>query len=336
MDKRRKDSRSATYYKGICYTTFGLKLHSPIQLPDLVETNNCDTPDVTIFFCDVNEKIENPTTDWGWMQCNSHECLINVQSIARFLVVEGRRIYVDRRVLKDPRMSGAPSQDLRVYLLGFVMCVLLYQRHQPPLHLFSLVTPRGTLALAGDTGAGKSTLGALLHLHFGWQVVSDDLGVLVPGAAKPLLSPGPARIKLHADALQALGINQQHLRQDQLCDQKYQLPPSPQALAPGTSVPLDMLVLLEWTEADKTPSLQRLQGLEAFQAVHQAFYWPQLASITGPTSPIVMRSVCDIAASTEIYRLRRPKAFHRLEESVNLLLQALSCDTATMCQKGIP
>lgn len=92
--------------------------------------------------------------------------------------------------LRDER-DGVPARDVRQYLLGMSLGVLLYQRDWLPMHVSALHTPTGVWAFTGHSGAGKSTLGAWLHYTQGWPMISDDVAVIKPEDSQAYLYPGP-------------------------------------------------------------------------------------------------------------------------------------------------
>lgn len=317
MTERRQQLGHSSPPSSLCYAAYGLNLRSPIQLPGLMACELAETSNVTIRFCTVPERLQNPLADWGWLQHDDQACLIHVEGMARFLVVGGRQIHIDRRVIRDPQHGGTRHQDLCVYLLGFVMSVLLYQRRQAPLHLLALETPGGNLGLVGESGAGKSTLGAYLQRRHGWRVLCDDLAALEVRGEALHCQPGPAGIKLHDDAVEQLGISHDSLEQELTSATRYRLPAVSSASAPESAA-LDALVLLAWAREDEPVTLERLSGIEAFHAARECLYWPELGTLLD-SSAAMLEHISHIASRARLYRLRRPRSFIHLEAGADLL-----------------
>jgi hypothetical protein len=82
-----------------------------------------------------------------------------------------------------------------VYLLGQVLSFSLVRFGREPLHGTVVQIGDASVALVGDCGHGKSTLGAAL-LARGGRIVTDDLVSLVSRRGRWRVHPGIPRIKL--------------------------------------------------------------------------------------------------------------------------------------------
>lgn len=99
--------------------------------------------------------------------------------------------------------GGGHPEVLETYLLGQVLSFALTRRGIEPLHA-TVVSVDGTgLALVGECGRGKSTLGAAF-LAAGHRLLTDDLLVVTPRPGGYLAHPGLARIKLFPEVAEAL------------------------------------------------------------------------------------------------------------------------------------
>jgi hypothetical protein len=128
--------------------------------------------------------------DRGWLR-------YTVQDVADYLVRDGREVIIDTRLAR-----GAP--DVALFLLGSVLGFLSHQRGLFPLHASCVAVEGQAIALVGHSGAGKSTIAALL-LAEGARLLSDDVTVIdihAPGG--PLVLPGFPRQKLWRDTLDML------------------------------------------------------------------------------------------------------------------------------------
>jgi hypothetical protein len=91
-------------------------------------------------------------------------------------------------------------------LLDTVLFTVSFIRGFELLHAGAVVTPRGAIALAGRTGAGKSSLVAEL-MRRGHRLLSDDVVAVDTAAEDVVAFPGPALMNLPASRsdLDALG-----------------------------------------------------------------------------------------------------------------------------------
>ncbi len=297
------------------YHTYGLNVASEIELPELRAADAAPEAAVTMALAALPETLEGAQVHDSYLQVAGDQCQINVANIARYRIEQGQRILI------DPAPDAAPG-DVRLYLLGTALGTVLHQRHSLPLHVSAIVTPGGVWAFTGESGAGKSTLAAALHYHFGWPLLSDDVGVIEPDeSGQPLFHPGPPRLKLWQDALTHFAIDPSGLIPDQMRFNKFHLP-----LARGfEQAPrcLRALVVLERAEDDEPPSLVAVNGMAAFQAVAGAVYRPEIGQRIADRATLFRRCAA-LAGQVAVYRYRRPWALARFGVGLQPLFEHLS------------
>ncbi len=307
--------------KHFYYHTYGLKIESQLELPELHETPPCDQPDVTIETPGVEEQLEGATFRNGWLEMGNERCQINIEGIARYRIEHGQRVLLDRRVPRDVDPAADPG-DVRLFLLGGALGALLHQRQWLPLHVSALKTPGGVWAFTGHSGAGKSTLGAWLHHTLGWPLVTDDVAVIKPHEDKPYLHPGPPRVKLWKDALAALDIQIDGLVRDLTRADKYHL-----MLREGfqnTAYPLTALVMLERSNDGESSTLERIKGVEAFKVVMTSLYRPEMAEEFSDPRGLIKHCAA-LVSKIRVYRFRRPWSLLDIEENLEPLLSEINC-----------
>jgi len=300
------------------YHIYGLNLASTIELPELPDLLAFDVePDtkVSVSLATLTEKLAEATTDHAYLQVAGNQCQINIDGIARYRIEQGQRILI------DPAPGSAPG-DVRLFLLGSAFGALLHQRGSLPLHVSSVATPAGVWAFTGDSGAGKSTLAATLHFHFGWPLLSDDVAVLDHAVHdRPLLHPGPPRLKLWQDAVTYLEIDSSELTPDMTRINKFHLP-----LAQGFEHDpqrLRALVVLDRGSDDEPPSLTQLSGMAAFQAVLGTVYRPEMAQLVGDRNKLFQQCAA-LVHQVAVYRYRRPWSLATLDSNLQPLARQVS------------
>ncbi len=294
------------------YQTYGLNVASEIELPELLVADSTQEIAVTISLAALTETLAGMTVDGSYIQTHGDKCQINVRDIARYRIEQGQRIFV------DPIPGTAPG-DIRLFLLGSAFGALLHQRGWLPLHVSAVATPHGVWAFTGESGAGKSTLAAALHYHFGWPLLSDDVGIIKScNSSRPVFHPGPPRLKLWQDALTHFAIDSHNLIPDQVRIDKFHLrlehgfEQEPQCL--------HALVVLERTEADEPSSLIQVSGLASFQAVASAIYRPEVGQRVG-NQTLLFRQCAALANQVAVYRYRRPWSLAVFDSSLQPLLR---------------
>lgn len=180
----------------------GWRTRSALPLPDAMPWTGDDrAPDLTIRLGSAPALIDPVLHDTGPVQVGRDGvCRLGIDDIAYFLVRNGREVVVEPR-------GDIGSPEFRGWLLGPVLGMLCHQRGLFPLHAACVRIGHGAVALAGRTGAGKSTLAAAL-VRRGHGLVADDVCAIdaaAPGG--PRVLPSFPRLKLWEDVLQALDIS---------------------------------------------------------------------------------------------------------------------------------
>jgi hypothetical protein len=235
---------------------------------------------------------------------------MTVRGVARYLAAGGTRIVVD----PEP---GAEERDVLLYLSGSMMGAIWLQRELLPLHASAVELPGGgCVAFTGPSGAGKSSLAA----HFaraGHGLVADDVCVLAEREGGYAVWPGPARVKLAPDALDALNEPKSGLSHAGGTREKYHLDLVPARESGGSPVPLRCVFLLSY--GDDSPRVLRLQGLDAIDAIGGHTYRLEFVRPLGLESGW-LRRVASVARIVPVYRLIRPSGHDRADAVIETLL----------------
>lgn len=187
------------------YSAYSLGIKSDLPLPEFLAIDvGCDVT--------IRLNVNGTPTDYvplevadkpAYFKITSEEAIIFVKDIGVFLVYGGREVVV----------IPAPGVDdclIRLYIVGTVMAVLLYQRGLLVLHA-SVVNINGcAVAFLGKSGAGKSSTAAAL-LARGHKIVADDVAAINMGANPATVFPGFPQIKLSTEAAVSLGYDAESL-----------------------------------------------------------------------------------------------------------------------------
>lgn len=244
-----------------------------------------------------------PTGSPGGIAVSPRRCRITLPGVARYDVRDGREIVVRAEI-------GGRPDAVRLGLLASAWGALLGQRGALALHAGVVRRPGGeALAFCGASGAGKSSMVAML-LRRGFALVSDDLSrVETTDGERPRVWPSAPRLKLTSETAGILGWSD---RSTTLADEKLHVPWSgPRAEAP---LPLGQVYVLAWGE----PRVRRLRGAEAARAVlAHATYRPQFVS-EPPASARHWAQCLAVARHVPVLELRRPRDWQRSDEALTL------------------
>jgi hypothetical protein len=263
---------------------FGLTIASELPLPGLVPAPENASVDVTICRRALGTKADLVISDVG-----------------SFAVVGGREIIVDA-------LPGVPERNIRLFLLGSVMGLLLHQRGLFPLHANAVAIDGGAIAVAGASGAGKSTLAAWFSRH-GLDLVGDDVVALQATPHGMVALPGPPRVRLWRESLDVLGLDSEGLEPSyvQGAFDKWDLP-VPIGDATREALPLAGIYVLE-DGADI--AIGRLGAAAAAAALFDHTYRGGYVERIGGAARH-WRAVASLCAFVPIFSLKRPRDLSRL------------------------
>ncbi len=180
------------------YQAFGLTIRSDIQCPELIPGNA--NPDVCIRRTKIPDIfVEHEELEHFW-RATPEYFYFSIHTVGKYLVTAGNTVLVEQH----PKASDA---DLRVFMLGTCLGVLLHQRGILPIHGSGIVVDDSGVVFSGEIGAGKSTL-ASSFMQRGWKIIADDVcAIRFDTQDQPIIQPGYAQVKLCRDTAVHLGIS---------------------------------------------------------------------------------------------------------------------------------
>ncbi|MBI3891828.1 MAG: hypothetical protein HY303_09910 [Candidatus Wallbacteria bacterium] len=271
----------------------GLTLCLPFPCPALPEAREDEATDVTLIEGIVPRTLEGAVAGTtGWEAAPGRFLLRAGRRAGRFLVQDGCRVVFHR--------SPAAEQTFVARLVAdTVLVALLRQRGHLVLHAVAATGFGGAVAVAGESGAGKSTtLRALLDR--GFQMLADDVvAIRLSANGRPEVLPGVARLYLTSESARRLGVSLEGLERDPFRRMKAALPTAP-SMAPAPA-PLNALFCLR-PHAGARLTLERARGAAAFELLQSSVYGPMLAS----EHPALFPLAATIGGQTAIFRVKRP------------------------------
>lgn len=182
------------------YVAYGLHVASDWALPELTEAPPAvaaTAPDLRVIRGAVPDSIGEPREQRVTWAARPGAWRHEIPGVARYLVHDD-----GREVVVEP--TGGTDADVRAFLFGSTLGAVLHQRQLFVLHGCAVATAHGAVAVAGVSGAGKSTTLAELARR-GHPVLSDDKTVVRFGEAGPEVLSGYPTLRLWEDAVVRLG-----------------------------------------------------------------------------------------------------------------------------------
>lgn len=291
------------------YRVSGLAVASEVDLPGLIPGDPGQTPDVTIRRGTVPAALAPVLAEGPTWQRGEHDFLLKVPGIARFLLERGRAIVFEAD-------DGATPQDVAVFLTGSVFGVLLHQRDHIVLHASAVLVGGKAVLFCGPSGAGKSTLAAALGER-GHPLIADDQCAIAFGADGPQLHPDGRQLRLWANSISELGLDER--RGDSMRNRlrKFYVDP---AAARDAPVPLGAVYILEEARGPNEPAIERPNVVDAARLLVGNAYRPLLVHKLGQQA-IYFKGGAAIAGSAGIFQLKRRIRFDALPATAAMLAE---------------
>lgn len=284
------------------YHLFGLHLESELDLPELRAVETSRHPDVRISLV----ALPPPNGRGDELVVDGNRASFFIDGVAQYEMRSGQVISVDPQ-------PGSDSRNIRLFLLGSAMGVLLHQRGHLPIHANAVEIDGQAIAFMGPSGAGKSTLAAAFH-DCGHRVIADDvcaIGFDREGFA--VANAGIPRLRLWEDALTASGRAARDYVPSFSGDDRYRKFDVPTA---GTNVPLRLSAIVELADGKKS-ELTRLTGVDAVNALFANTYRGTFVTSAGDAKAH-WQTCLRLVESVPIFRLHRPKIVAAIAEIVSI------------------
>ena len=300
------------------YHIYGLDVHSEIELPELaaIERRPQIHTDVTIRsgVCPLSAaECQMPRT---LVRYRENEAAFYFPRYGVFVVRAGREIVYE----PQPPTEVA---ELRPFLLGIVMGILLIQRGFSVLHGSTVAINNCGVTFVGYKGAGKSTTVAGL-VQRGGLLVADDVTAITERNDQYVLQPASPQIRLWPDSVQQLGYQVTTLSRVHPTFLKRNWPPTLEQTEQQV-VPLRRIYVLE--DGDE-PAIVPLDAENTFIELMRHMYlsrWPRVAK----QQQAQFFQAAALSNQVPVFKLRRPKNFDALPHVLDLLEAAhanVTCD----------
>jgi len=274
------------------YKVFGVIVTSEFELPEL-SVKSDDVPDIRIQTGQVPRKLKNPTSSGPLFELAPYDFILRFDSVGAFRAQNGNQITI------QPANTITP--DVRLFVLGTMMGIILMQRGLLPMHGSSFLTRNGAVLITGYSGSGKSTL-AMAMQQKNFPILSDDISALQCDQVNGIdLHVGMQHLKLWKDVIDYLG-NTDPMKKVRPSIEKYQVPST--SFAEEGPFPLKTIICLS---AKTLPgfTIEKINGAMKFGLLKSQIFRNQFFESIGDPY-INFNNLAMLAKVVDVYIIGRP------------------------------
>lgn len=288
------------------FQAFNLKVHSDLFFPELLPMPSLiSDAEILIQYGFVDPQgLHNPNQKGAFFQTADQTIWLNIPSVARFMISQGRFITIDPT-------KGIDEDSIRVFVLGSCLGALLMQRGYFLLHGNAVQIGQHAMSFTGMSGAGKSTLSAIFFKR-GYAILADDICAINPQGE---VIPSFPQIKLWADAAKHLAIDTTLASKIRPNIEKYAIPLADKFKQ--TPLPLKMLYVLKPHNLERFV-ITTITGVQKIAELREQLYRPTyMKSLSNHRRHHLQYG--QLAQQTAVAHLNRPLTGYQFDELANTI-----------------
>ena len=294
-------NKNYTYYE-----VYGLVVKSELELKELEKSTSTDF-EVLIEKGKVPKKLENPEKIGVRFQAKKNEFLLSVDNICKFYISNGNNIVIEN--IGNPSLS-----EIKLFLLGSAFGALIFQRGKVPFHGSTVLINGKAVIISGVSGAGKSTVTAELVLR-GYPIIADDVSLIDIVDKSVCVFPGFARIKLWADTIDLLKIEDK-LEKIRPQLEKYSFPVDNYH---NKETEISNVVIIK-TKNTQGVTIEEIKGIEKFKILNNNIYRKQFAKPL-KVEQYQFKIVSQMSSKVKLFILERPNSTNSVKEVADSILE---------------
>ncbi len=299
------------------YRLFSLCVESCIDLPETPVIGNEIPPDVVIEYKSIQTKMRpaggKALNLFGFVTIDSN-CMQFGSLAGVYEISNGNHIAIDPE-------EGATQEQIRLFLLGTSMGILLTQRGLLPLHGGAVVVNGKAVVITGHAGAGKSTITSTL-VKQGLQYLTDDVSTVMTTQEGYYVLPSYPQRKLVRDACVRLGFNPSELPVVDPIRDKFAIRDSENWH--NEKAPFAVMVRLVPAQVDDEVKARVLNAKESIELIVESLYRNFLQKEKGVYTPNMFKQFLLIASKIKMLEVSIPRNIENLEQSTCALIEILN------------
>jgi hypothetical protein len=250
--------------------------------------------------------LPEPLGKGGYFEATHDTFLFRVNDVARYLVVKGQQIIIDR-------VPDCHEDVLNTFLMGSALGALMHQRRLLVMHASSIQTAHGAVLFVGPSGHGKSTLLAAL-VDRGYAMRADDVTAIeMESQSVPVAFASFPRMRLGADSAARIGYRVDSLPRVRYTD-KYVVPVENFC---AEALPVHAVYALGVHDAPDI-QLEQVDAFQRFAIVGNNTYRYGFLDSLG-LRRVHFDAAARLAKAVQVRRITRPASSFLLDELVDRL-----------------
>jgi hypothetical protein len=222
--------------------------------------------------------------------------------------------------------EGQNVGQIRLYILGTILMLLLHQRGVLALHGSAVEIGGQVVGVIAPSGTGKSSTAAGLYKR-GHRLLSDDCIPIVYENGQYVVYPGYPRLKISEAVTECLQYGEEHISEYHPECQEISFNAAHQFAA--GPLPLTRIYVLHSGEALDIQPLSAMEGIFGMMANSLPTMWLQ------QHSPTQFKRCTEFAQQTEFYKMTRSQDLSTLPDLAAMLeqhmLSSMTPELAMVC-----
>ncbi len=293
------------------YYNFGLHIESDLQFPQFTEETHISNADISITEGPIPDDIMEKSNTLYYEFGDEISWLVN--STTWLVVSHGKNITYKTK----PQFNAS---YLRTYITGYGISMLCMQRKLPAVHCSAIKSANGAILIAGESGAGKSTISARL-LSKGLKLMADDLTILAYDQSNTAIAyPSFPYQKLCREAALAAGHDLSRLIYIDEHKDKFLVPYSDDIST--EPVQIKAFVMLTVHHGDTPLQISEVSGINKLNMIYGNLFLRRL-HVGKNISPLFVKTCLEIAGCLPMYIVSRPSVGNTVKEITDYIYNNL-------------
>lgn len=290
------------------YRVYGLNIESTIQVPELEMIDSNSNIDVRMSYGQVNQEIKDLIEEGKCSKYSKQSMWFNIKDVAIYHIYNGDTIVIQP-------YEGASIKQIKLYILGSVMGMILLQKNIVAIHGGGIVMNGKGCVFTGPKGSGKSTITTALRKK-GYKFISDDVCSI--DSNKLTINHGFGYQKLCEDTMDKFGydVEQFEIFRGDLNKNKYIVPAFNEFIK--EDIKLDSIFELSVGDVNKV-EIEEIQGSQKMDKFINNIFRVEVLKYAGGIEVLYFKKCLNIVKNIKWFKVTRPRDVFSVDEQIEVI-----------------